>query len=106
VSKENPRSDEWAEWYTFHPEVVATYSEAQGSLPPHEWLCPDNTSRPTRPEESLFPDEPLPVADPNTHCWCNAFCAFCRHHADHHDYQIPKGAAVPCRRCEDGFCKR
>jgi hypothetical protein len=104
VSRDDPRSDKWAEWYLFHPDVLATYGEADGSAPQHEWLCPDNTSRPTRPEESLSPDEPLSVADPNAPCWCSAFCGFCDHHEKHHTYGT--GKPVPCKLCPAGLCTR
>jgi hypothetical protein len=104
VSKDNPRSDKWAEWYTFHTNVVATWGEANGREPPHEWLCPYNESRPTRPEESLFPDEPLPVSDPRSRCWCNAFCGFCDHHTDHHTYSGERDTPTPCTQCTSGIC--
>ena len=104
MSRDNPRDDQWAEWYTFHTDVLASWGEANGRRPPHEPLCPYNTSRPTTPEESLFPDEPLPVSDPRSWCWCNAFCGYCDHHSDHHEWRVAKGEKVPCRRCPDGVC--
>jgi hypothetical protein len=104
VSSNAPRSEKWAEWYAFHPEVLASWGESNGGEPPHEVPCPNNTARPTRPEESLFPHEPLPVADPAAPCWCNAFCAYCDHHAKHHAYG--EDEHVPCARCPGGLCPR
>ncbi len=104
MSRDQPRSDMWAEWYLLHPNTLATYGEAMGLAPPHEWLCPENSSRPTSPEQSLFPDESLPVADPNAPCWCTAFCGFCDHHERHHTYSDPEH--VPCKRCPEGRCRR
>jgi hypothetical protein len=39
VSRENPRSPEWAEYYAQHPEVLASWGESNGRQPPAE-LCP------------------------------------------------------------------
>lgn len=105
MSRDNPRSERWAAYYELHPNIVASYNEVSGGSPPHEPLCPEDTSRPTKASESLFPDEPLPVADPNAFCWCNAFCGFCDHHMDHHNYAHGAGI-VPCIQCPDQICPR
>lgn len=83
MSRDNPRSDRWREYYDLHPNILASYGEAVGNEPPHEPGC----------------ESP----DPYAFCWCSAFCGFCNHHADHHTYRT--GAReVPCTKCPDGVC--
>lgn len=92
MSRDNPRSDEWAEWYSFHPQAVAAWGEANGYEPKHEPGC-------------TFDPDPVTPADSRVLCWCNAFCGYCDHHTDHHQWDASRDA-VPCSRCPDEICLR
>jgi len=50
VSRENPRSEEWARYYANHPKVIASWGETNGRAP----RCPCKL---------CDPDELLPRPD-------------------------------------------
>jgi hypothetical protein len=93
VSRDNPRSDKWAEWYTLRPNTVSNWGEVNGYDPKHESFCPNDADQ-------------HPDVDPDTVCWCTAFCGFCDHHEKHHTYGLPRGEPVPCAQCPDEVCPR
>jgi hypothetical protein len=78
------RTPQWQEYYELHPEVLASWGEQNGRLPPHESHCE--------------------VLGSLEFCWCAAFCAYCGHHADSHRYGAE--TPVPCEECPEGACAR
>lgn len=91
MTREVPRSDKWAEWYIFRPNVLATWGEANGYGPKHESFCENDPA-------------PMPGANHRAPCWCSAFCGFCDHHMDRHTYG--QDEHVPCEQCPGGLCPR